>query len=390
MYDTLRSRVKHGVRQINQPELPFNVQRDGLQHHEQCSLLEASAERLGPPMATLELNRADVPVKPRKPTYRQDWPAYNRAQTNEKAEFQSLLFDLCHSIQEPLQTIGRPRVALAELIFCVVLKVYCAMSGRRTMWELRQAKDSGYISKAIHYNTLSKYLQREDLAPYLTQLIQLSALPLNIVERNFAADSSGFSTGTTQKWGQVKWDNARIRYGEKQPNTVKKKDWVKLHIMCGVTTNVVAAAIVTHAHGGDHAQFKPLVEATSENFVIDSVAADKAYSSYRNLQLVVSKAGMPYIAFKENANPSKTSPSVWKRMYRLYDDNREDFLRHYHLRSNVETTFSMIKAKFGERVRSKTWPAQANEVLSKVLAHNLCCLIQSMFELGIDPRGGLT
>ena len=59
-------------------------------------------------------------------------------------------------------------------------------------------------------------------------------------------------------------------------------------------------------------------------------------------------------------------------------------LRTSDKRSNVETVFSMIKAKFGERIRSKTRTAQVNEVLCKVLAHNLCCVIQSVYELGIE------
>ena len=42
------------------------------------------------------------------------------------------------------------------------------------------------------------------------------------------------------------------------------------------------------------------------------------------------------------------------------------------------------RAQFGERLRSKTRTAQINEVLCKVLCHNLCCLIQSMYELGIE------
>ena len=51
----------------------------------------------------------------------------------------------------------------------------------------------------------------------------------------------------------------------------------------------------------------------------------------------------------------------------------------------METTFSMIKAKFGGAVRSKTPVAQVNEVLVKILCHNIVVLIQSMFELGIMP-----
>lgn len=49
------------------------------------------------------------------------------------------------------------------------------------------------------------------------------------------------------------------------------------------------------------------------------------------------------------------------------------------------TTFSMIKAKFGLSGRSETPVAQANEVLTKVLCHNVVVLIQSVYELGIAP-----
>jgi len=71
-------------------------------------------------------------------------------------------------------------------------------------------------------------------------------------------------------------------------------------------------------------------------------------------------------------------------MLSYYRYRRDDFLNHYHRRSSVETTFHMIKAKFGSRIRSKTAVAQVNEVLCKVLAHNLCVLVQSIYELGIE------
>jgi transposase len=61
------------------------------------------------------------------------------------------------------------------------------------------------------------------------------------------------------------------------------------------------------------------------------------------------------------------------------------FLDHYHKRSNVESTFSMIKRKFGDHVRSKTDTAMVSEVLGKILAHNICCVIANQYELGIEP-----
>ncbi len=72
-------------------------------------------------------------------------------------------------------------------------------------------------------------------------------------------------------------------------------------------------------------------------------------------------------------------------MFHYYSFNRETFLKHYRKRSNVETTFSMVKSKFGDVVRSKSFAAQVNEVLCKLLAHNICVLIQSIYELGIEP-----
>jgi hypothetical protein len=44
----------------------------------------------------------------------------------------------------------------------------------------------------------------------------------------------------------------------------------------------------------------------------------------------------------------------------------------------------MIKAKFGDSIRSKTETAQVNEALCKVLCHNICCLISAAYELGIE------
>lgn len=64
-------------------------------------------------------------------TYKQDWPSYNAAQTNEAERLPELLHGLCQGIVQPPQTKGRPRLSRADVVFAVVLKVYGAMSGRR-------------------------------------------------------------------------------------------------------------------------------------------------------------------------------------------------------------------------------------------------------------------
>ena len=64
------------------------------------------------------------------------------------------------------------------------------------------------------------------------------------------------------------------------------------------------------------------------------------------------------------------------------------FLRHYHQRSNAESVFSMMKAKFGDSVGSKREVGQVNEVLAKVLCHNMCVLIRAAHDLGVEPNFG--
>lgn len=119
---------------------------------------------------------------------------------------------------------------------------------------------------------------------------------------------------------------------------------------------------------------------------IEEVSADKAYSSRENLDAVDKAGGIPFIPFKSNVDEStraKGAP-MWKKMYEMSVKHPKEFDHHYHKRSNAETTFHMIKKKFGKHLRCKKRIGQENEILAKCLCHNLCVLIKAMFELNID------
>jgi len=117
-----------------------------------------------------------------KQTYSQEWSAYNQAQTNEKDRFLALLADLCKGIEEAPQTMGRPRLPLADMIFASAFKVYSTASGRRFTCDLKDAHSKGYLSKAPHYNSISRYLENPGLTPILKALIEQSSLPLQAIE----------------------------------------------------------------------------------------------------------------------------------------------------------------------------------------------------------------
>ena len=320
-------------------------------------------------------------VKVTRQTYTQNWKAYNAAQTHEKSELQALLYELCKNLPEPVQPRGkgRPSLSLPDIIFASVTKIYSTISGRRFSTDMREAKARGYLARLPHYNSVFRYLESEALTPYLYELIKLSAAPLKSIESDFAVDSSGFSTGQFMRWLDVK-------YGTKED----RRMWLKLHLMCGTKTNIVTSVEVSDGYAHDYPYFKPLVEKTAESgFTMKEISADKAYLGAENLLTTLRKGAIPYIPFKSNSVPDSRGSygpksELWTRMYHFYALNRAEFLQHYHKRSNIETTFHMIKSKFGQRLRSRTLTAQINEALCKVLCHNLCVVIQSVHELGIE------
>ncbi len=137
----------------------------------------------------------------------------------------------------------------------------------------------------------------------------------------------------------------------------------------------------------DSPQFVPLVQDTAQNgFTIKEMVADKAYSSRENLEAVGQVGGVAYIPFKSNATGRAGGSKLWHKMFLYFQLNQEEFWNHYHKRSNVESTFNMIKAKLGDKLRSKNFMAQKNELLCKLIAHNIIVLIHEMHELGIEPN----
>ncbi|MEO2088512.1 MAG: transposase [Gemmataceae bacterium] len=306
-------------------------------------------------------------------TYKQDWPNYNAAQVNEHRHFMTFLADLCGTLPPPAPKPGRPPLLPSDAAFCAIYKVYSTMSARRFAGDLEEAHRLGHITRVPHFNSVLNFFDGEGTADILQRFVALSAAPLANVETKFAADSTGFSGASHVRWFDEKYGRER--------SEVK---WVKLHGMIGVKTNVIAACKVAGKESTDGVELPGLVTATAEQFCIDEVSADKAYTSRNNFAAVEGAGGQFYPAFKKNATGKVGG--AYERAFLLMRLNEEEYAKHYHLRSNAESTFSALKRKFGPALRSKTERAMRNEVLAKVVAYNLTCVIQAVYELGIAPE----
>ena len=310
-----------------------------------------------------------------KITYAQKWKAYDEPQTNEKLVFMKLLKDLTNYDEQPKYEFGRPKLLMSEMVFNSVMKIYSTFSLRRFMSDVKIAKEMGLIDSVPCYSSIGYFLQRKDLTHILLRLIQLSASPLKEVEVDFAVDSTGFSTSRFARWFDHK-------YGKES----KRRIWLKCHAMAGVKTNIIASVKITEGYSNDSPQLASLVEQTAQSFEVREVSCDRAYSSRNNLKLIEGVGAIPYIPFKSGTSGRRVRNSglgTWGKMFHLFMYKHDEFMKHYHKRSNIETCFHMIKTKFKDNLRSKTETAQTNELLCKVLAHNICVVIQEINELGL-------
>ncbi|MCG3772204.1 MAG: hypothetical protein JW384_03410 [Nitrosomonadaceae bacterium] len=311
-------------------------------------------------------------------TYSQQWSAYDAAQTHEAERFEDLLCRLCAGIAQPVQSTGRPQLPLSDVVFALALKTYSTVSGRRATSYIRGAQSRGLIEHTPHYSSAFRRLESEELTPLLQALIEESARPLSVVETKLAIDSTGFATNSYSRWYDYKW--GRVRSEQK---------WIKLHLMTGTTTNIITAAQATAYESADAPQLPALLERSTQAFNAQEITGDKAYSSKANLRAIEATGAVPYIPFKEGTRPVPVrrdqQDELWEKMWYYYNFRRDDFLSHYHVRSNVESTMMMLKSKFGGSVRAKLPVSQVNETLLKCLCHNLCVLVQSIYELELEP-----
>lgn len=308
--------------------------------------------------------------------FTQDWSSYNKAQRQEHQLFMELLADLCQTVdEEDNQGRGRPSKSKRDMIFNAVLKVYTQKSLRRAESMIQQAQEKDLIEDTASYATISDFMQKEELTSILETLITLSATPLSAIENEFAVDATGFSTSKYACWQDHKHGN----------RDSKHKKWLKAHVACGVKTNIVTSARASKGTEHDINYFEELVRQTSDYFEIEEVSADKAYSSRDNHDLLDELDGKAYIPFASHSTGKARGSRAWKKMYHTFANQEGKFKRHYHKRSNVETTFHMIKQKFGDHLSSKKDRAQRNELLAKILCHNTCVVIRSSYNLDFKP-----
>ena len=333
-----------------------------------------------------------------------DWPAYNRAQAHEPEEVKSLLggfSDLINiaeaEILGPQRGRGRPPFPLGHVAYAVILKEYHRCPTRPLESILRESVELGYLRNVPAYPALEEpgpgcaadsgvvripsyngvgYFERSQwLTPLLLELVSLTARPLRGVEREFAVDGTGWSTRWYDRW----LDHRLAEESDRQ-------QWVKLHLVVGCNTNVVARAAISPGSHHDSPYFIPLVIETAKHFDVDMIVADMGYLSHPNYEVGPRVGADIRILFKENSLPPSGDGSEWDKVLQHYYAARENFMKEYHRRSNAESGIEATKVTRSGKIRTKGFYAQVNEALALLVAYNLRVLAREVRMKNLDLR----
>ena len=305
----------------------------------------------------------------KKKRWPRDEALYNRIQESEFLHF----FDFVKFIGFKVCKTKKMR----NIIICLLIwHKFPNLSARRAKSFLLFLQKFKVINVDIPcFKTLCNYREEPLMHNILENLIEESSKPLAKIENDFATDSTGIRTKLFSTW-----------YSLRCKKRIKKRDHLTIHITTGVKSNIVTAINVEIKRGKDNVIFREHVDKTSKNFQINEWSGDGMYWAKENCRKVVSVGGKPYFKCKKSWNGKQGGCPPWKIMNQESKDNKEDYDKHYHKRSNVESSNQSKKMLHGDKVYSKEDSARVNEETLRWVNYNQAVLNKAYHKWNIIPK----
>jgi len=300
------------------------------------------------------------------------WPRdevlYNKVQESEFLNFFEFVRYLTNYVCKERK--------MKSMIQCLLIwRKFPNLSVRRARGFLLLLRKFNIISVNIPcFKTLSNYNENNSLQIILDKLIEKSSKPLSIIEHDFATDSTGIRTKLFSTWFSLRCKK-RIR----------RRDHLTAHTTIGVKSGTITALNIEIKPGKDNKIFREHVDKTSENFKINEWSGDGMYWCKKNCRKVSERGGKPYFKCKSSWNGKQDGFPSWKEMNKDFVENKEDYDKHYHKRSNVESTNHSKKALHGNSVYSRLPSDRINEETLRWINYNINVLNRAKYEWDINP-----
>ena len=306
---------------------------------------------------------------------RKRWPRneilYNRIQENEFENF----FDFVRYLSNVVCKGKKMKNNIACLL---IWHKFPSLSARRAKSFLRVLKRFKIINVDIPcFKTLCNYRAEPIIGNILDELIVESSKPLAKIEHDFATDMTGIKTKLFSSWFSIRCKKK-----------IRRRDHLNAHISIGTKTLIVTAINVENKQGKDNIIMRTHVDKTAKNFKINEWSGDGMYWAKENCRKVSEKGGKPYFKCKTGKthwNGKQDGCLSWKEMNQEDTENKDEYDKHYHKRSKVESANHSKKALFGDKVYSKLKEARENEETLRWINHNINVWNRAKYEWDINP-----
>ncbi|MEK6830017.1 MAG: transposase [Nanoarchaeota archaeon] len=296
-------------------------------------------------------------------------PLYNKIQESEFLNFFEFVRHLTNYVCKEKK--------MKQMIQCLLIwRKFPNLSVRRARGFLLLLKKFSIITVDIPcFKTLSNYNENNSLGIILDKLIEESSKPLSVVEHDFATDATGIRTKLFSTW-----------YSLRCKKEIKKRDHLTIHITTGVKSNIITALNVEIKSGNDNKIFREHVDKTAKNFKCVEFSGDGKYWCKENCRKSVEVGAKPYFKVWKNWSGNSRGCMSWKKMNLEFEKNSEEYGKHYHKRSNVESTNHSKKVLHGNSVYSRLQSARINEETLRWINHNINVLNRARHQWNIIPK----
>ena len=300
-------------------------------------------------------------------------------------------------LPDRLGAFARQDFTLAQLFACLVLREFYGLSYRRTEALLRDSPqwlaDIG-LSAPPDHNTLWRAFGVIVTNRRVNRMLDLLAASfaraklLRLGRKPLALDSTCFE----QRHRSAHYDRrcrqmvsrGGPRDGRKRPK--KPGKWAasvnasrsrrvsalpKLSVAVAAACHLILAAKVRTGNGSDAPDFDELLYRSWRRGGVRVVVADAGYDSEKNHRTARMDMGVRSIIPPGIGRPTGKLPGGrWRRhMAKRFARKADD--KHYAQRSQSETVHSMVKRNQGSALRSRTPQRRKQEMLLRVLTHNI-------------------
>jgi hypothetical protein len=306
---------------------------------------------------------------------RERWPRnevlYNTIQENEFQNF----FEFVRYLTNCVCNSKKMKVYVSCLL---IWHKFPNLSARRAKSFLLFLKQFKIISVDIPcFKTLCNYRAEPIIGKLLDDLITESSKPFAEIEKDFATDMTGIKTKLFSSWFSLRCKKR-----------IKKRDHLNAHISIGTKSLIVTAINIENKQGKDNIIMRKHVDKTAENFKIEEWSGDGMYWTKENCRKISEKGGKPYFKCKTGKtkwNGKQNGIPAWKEMNQESLENKEEYDKHYHKRSKIESANHSKKILFGEKVYSKLKSARENEETLRWINYNINILNRAKYEWKINP-----